>query len=128
MNNLTTYLANIKDPAHQACFKNVLTWIDNQFPQLTLEMRYNQPMFTVHKTYIIGLSAATAHYAIGVERSSEMKVIQAEIERLQLSCGKKVIRIPYELPLPTELLQTLITARLKTKANCHNFWMPSPYH
>jgi uncharacterized protein YdhG (YjbR/CyaY superfamily) len=45
----------------------VLGWVTKQFPGLGRRITWNQPMFTEQGTFIIALSVAIAHLAVGPE-------------------------------------------------------------
>lgn len=48
------FLAGIDDPFHRERTEEVLTWITEKYPNLKKEIKWKQPMFTDHGTYIIG--------------------------------------------------------------------------
>ena len=58
------FLNKIEDPAHKERMKEVLEWVGNKYPNLTPVVKWNQPMFTDHGTYIIGFSVAKQHMAV----------------------------------------------------------------
>ncbi|USS85565.1 DUF1801 domain-containing protein [Fructilactobacillus myrtifloralis] len=125
MKTIPEYLKTIADPAHRASFQAVLRWITTNFPQLDLVIKYNQPMFLAHGTYIIGLSAANHHYSIGLEGQAITRRFLPLAEQLGLQHGHKTIRVPYKHPLPTELLQAIITRQLEQKRDVTTFWLPA---
>ncbi|MBE5393793.1 DUF1801 domain-containing protein [Brevibacillus borstelensis] len=46
------FLARIDNPQHRAQTEAVLAWVAATFPNLTPAMKWNQPMFTDHGTFI----------------------------------------------------------------------------
>ena len=57
-------------------------------------MKYNQPMFLDHNSYITGFNAAKNHYSIGLESQEIVKHFIPEIEAIGLKYGHKTIQIP----------------------------------
>ena len=45
----------------------MLAWVTKKFPNLVPEIKWNQPMFTDHGTYIIGFSISKQHLAVAPE-------------------------------------------------------------
>ncbi|USS92943.1 DUF1801 domain-containing protein [Fructilactobacillus ixorae] len=125
MKTISAYLKHISNPAHRTSFQAVLQWITTNFPQLDLVIKYNQPMFLAHGTYIIGLSAATQHYSIGLEGQAITRRFLPLAKQLGLQYGHKTIRVPYDHPLPTELLRAIITHQLEQKRDVTTFWLPA---
>ena len=55
--NVEEYLDSIADGRHRAEFKELLDWVHATWPQLVCEVKWNQPMFMDHGTFIIGFTA-----------------------------------------------------------------------
>lgn len=53
MTTFAQYLAQIDSPTHRDQFAAVLQWVAQQDPQLTGVIKWNQPMFTAHGTFIL---------------------------------------------------------------------------
>ena len=71
-NNLeifSEFLAKIENPTHRERTKEVLTWVRMQFPDLVPDIKWNQPMFTDHGTFIIAFSIAKQHLAVAPEKA-----------------------------------------------------------
>ena len=48
----------------------VLNWVAQRYPELELRIAWNQPIFTHHGTYIIGVSAPSQHMAMAPEHAT----------------------------------------------------------
>ena len=64
------FLANIDDAEKREKLREILSKIKENFPELNEEIRWNQPMFTDHETFIIALSVAKAHMQLRLNGSN----------------------------------------------------------
>ncbi|SFE98460.1 hypothetical protein SAMN05192532_1081 [Alteribacillus iranensis] len=53
MKEFESFLANIDQDEHRDRMEEVLEWTANTFPNLTPVVKWNQPMFTDHDTFIV---------------------------------------------------------------------------
>ena len=61
MKGFEAYLDSIDDPAKRERMEGILNYIKSAFPQLKEEIKWNQPMFTDHGTFIIALHSKKSH-------------------------------------------------------------------
>lgn len=115
------YLAGIDHPKHRERVEKVLTWIQNNYPNLKPEIKWNQPMFTDHGTFIIGLSVAKKHLAVAPE-SAAITHVKDDIEKAGYDYTKQLIRIPWDHPIDYSLLEKIIKFNISDKADCTTFW------
>lgn len=52
------YLARIDNQEHRERTEEVLAWVAKKYPNLKPVIKWNQPMFTDHGTFIIGFSVS----------------------------------------------------------------------
>lgn len=64
MKDINEFLSNISEPAHRDRVKELFGWTEKTFPQLKVVIKWNQPMFTDHDTFIISYSASKKHLSI----------------------------------------------------------------
>ena len=69
-------LSRIDNAAHRSRALEVLEWVHSTYPELGVRIAWNQPMFTLDNTFIIGFSYAKKHLAVapepaGIEKFSE---------------------------------------------------------
>lgn len=101
--------------------EEILNWVKETFPHLEPMIKWNQPMFADHGTFIIGFSISKKHIAfspesIVIEKFSE-DIIQAGYEHT-----KEIVRIPWEKPVDYHLLKNVIAFNIEDKADYTNFW------
>ena len=61
------FLSNFKNPILKFKLGPIFEQIQKEFPNLTVELKWNQPMFIMNGTFIIGFSVAKNHISIAPE-------------------------------------------------------------
>ncbi|QDP41089.1 iron chaperone [Radiobacillus deserti] len=121
MESFSEFVSKINNPEHQSRTNEVLDWVMEQFPNLTPVIKWNQPVFTDHGTYIIGFSVSKQHLAASPEREGIIQfsdaIVQAGYEH-----SKMLIRFPWDKPVDFSLLEKIIEFNILDKAECSTFW------
>ena len=70
METLDDFLETIDKEAHREKLKKVLQTILENYPELTMEIKWNQPMllYKDNGSFILGFSKAKPHFAISPEK------------------------------------------------------------
>lgn len=121
MKAFAEFLAGIDNPDQRLRTEEVLRWVAEKFPQLKQVIKWNQPMFTNHDTYIIGFSVSQKHLAVAPEQAGINRFTE-EIEQAGYSHTKEIIRIPWDSPVNFSLLEEMIAFNIEDKANYPKFW------
>ncbi len=121
MENINDFLATIPDESHRAFAKAVFDWVKAEFPQLESVIKWNQPMFTDHGTFIIGFSASKNHLAAAPEHACMVR-FEAEMDANGVDHTKELMRFPWEQPIDYALLKQMIAFNIADKAGCEGFW------
>ena len=115
------YLTKIDTPKHRERMEEVLTWVGKQFPNLEPKIKWNQPMFTDHGTFIIGFSISKHHLAVSPENAGIIHfsddIVEAGYDHTQ-----QLVRIPWDRPVNFLLLEKMIAFNIMDKADCSTFW------
>ncbi|WP_045522792.1 iron chaperone [Neobacillus niacini] len=115
------FLEHIGNPQHRDRTEEVLAWVSKKFPNLEPAIKWNQPMFTDHGTYIIGFSVAKHHLAVAPEEAGinhfSDKIVQAGYDHT-----KGLVRLPWDSPVDFSLLDKMIEFNILDKADCSTFW------
>ena len=119
--NVEEYLGSIADERHRAKFKELLDWVHATWPQLVCEVKWNQPMFVDHGTFIIGFTALANHVTVGSEPRAFEHAMPL-IEQQHLKRGKKTFQIPYERSDAWEVLEQIIEFTTADKRDVQTFW------
>ncbi|MFC4810938.1 iron chaperone [Paenibacillus sp. GCM10023250] len=115
------YLAGIQYPQHQARTRDVLDFAAKKFPRLVPLVKWNQPMFADHGTFIIGFSTAKTHLAVAPENAA-MLAFADEIAQAGYETTKGLIRIRWDQPVDFALLEQIMAFNIRDKEDCSTFW------
>ena len=115
------FIKTIENLNHRQRVKEILNWVSNKFPDLKEEIKWNQPMFTHHGTFIIGFSVSKHHIALAPEERA-INPFSAAIKKAGYSLTKGLIRIKWNESIDYSLLEKIIEFNIKDKADCTTFW------
>ncbi|UOQ84806.1 iron chaperone [Gracilibacillus salinarum] len=115
------FLSKIDNPDYRERTEELLKWIPEKFPHLAPVVKWNQPMFTDHDTFIIGFSVAKHHLAVAPERAAMIHFAN-DIEASRYDHTKELIRIKWNQPVDYGLLEKMIEFNIVDKADCSTFW------
>ena len=121
MEVFSDFLAEMNDSFQRERTEEVLNWIIDKYPNLKSEMKWNQPMFTDHGTFIIGFSVSKKHLAVAPE-SEAIAHVEDDIVKAGYDYTKGLIRIPWKCVVDYLLLEKMIEFNIEDKANCSTFW------
>lgn len=115
------YLDSIDIREHRDRMESLLSWISEEYPMLTPEIKWNQPMFTYNGTFIIGLSVSKKHIAVAPEEVTITK-LEEEIIKSNYDYTKGMIRILWADEIDYPLIGKMIEFNLEDKKDCRTFW------
>ncbi|MDQ0158320.1 iron chaperone [Alkalibacillus salilacus] len=115
------YLAKIDDPNQKERMETVLNWVKQTFPQLEPVVKWNQPMFQDHGTFIIAFSMAKHHMSIAPERVALEQFLD-EIKEAGYETTKELLKIKWKEQVDYQLLEKMIAFNIEDKQNYTKFW------
>ncbi|MGM9973005.1 MAG: iron chaperone [Clostridiaceae bacterium] len=115
------YIQKIGDPNQQKRMEELLSWVNMNFPNLEPVVKWNQPMFSDHGTYIIGFSISKQHIAVAPEYAGINHFADA-IEKVEYDHTKELFRIRWDQSVNYQLLYQIIEFNILDKANSSTFW------
>ncbi|MFQ3544535.1 iron chaperone [Halobacillus rhizosphaerae] len=117
----TEFLDKIDQPEHRARVEEVLNWVAEKYPELDRVVKWNQPMFTDHGTFIIGFSTAKTHLNVAPERAG---ILHFSEEIIESGYGhtKQLVQFPWNKPIDYSLIEKMIEYNISEKAECSTFW------
>ncbi|WP_435923098.1 iron chaperone [Paenibacillus sp. DYY-L-2] len=121
MDVFAEFLNGIANPQHRARMEEMLSWVMEKFPNVEPTLKWNQPMFTDHGTYIIGFSVSKKHIAVSPEQAGMVR-FSGEISKAGYDQTKELMRIPWDQPVDYSLLEKMIEFNVTDKAGCTTFW------
>ena len=117
----TEFLDKIDQPEHRARTEEVLNWVAEKYPDLERVVKWNQPMFTDHGTFIIGFSTSKQHLAVAPERAGILQ-FSDDINQAGYEHTKQLVRFPWDKSVDYSLLEKMIEFNISEKAECSTFW------
>ncbi|QNQ81140.1 iron chaperone [Lactobacillus sp. PV034] len=121
MNQIDEYLANISEENQRAKLSKLLKWVTKTFPNLELQIKWKQPVFTDHDTYIIGFSVAKKHLTVGLETRSLQHFVPL-LEQEGIKHGTNTFQIALTDEIPHDLLTKIINYIIEDKKEITTFW------
>lgn len=121
MNVFADYLQKIEVKDHRNKIEEILNWIKIQYPNLKQEIKWNQPMFTDHGTYIIGFSISKNHISVAPENSGIIHFAE-ELDKVGYTYTSQLFRIKWDQPIDYDLLSEIIKFNILDKADLKTFW------
>lgn len=125
MKDFQSYLNNIGDSDKKARMESILDYIKKTFPQLKEEIKWNQPMFTDHGTFIIGFSIAKHHIAVAPEAAA-INHFEKKLKEAGYSHTKQLFRIKWTEKVDYDLLGKIVDFNIEDKKDMVKFWREEP--
>lgn len=116
-----SFLNKIEDTEHRTKIKDILQWVQGSFPELEMAIKWNQPMFMDHGTFIIAFSVAKGHFAIAPEYKC-MEIFRDKAKALGYGVTKMLIQFKWHQPMDYEFLKEIIQFNIEDKQACQSFW------
>ncbi|WP_373000714.1 iron chaperone [Lutispora sp.] len=85
------------------------------------EIKWNQPMFTDHGTFIIAFSIAKGHISVAPE-AVVIKQFEKEIEEAGYSHTKELFRIKWTDKVDYDSLRKIVAYNIESKKDMVKFW------
>ncbi|WP_251943520.1 DUF1801 domain-containing protein [Staphylococcus sp. Marseille-Q5304] len=121
MTEFNSFIESIEKPEDQETMRNIFNWMDENFPQLETTVKWNQPMYTDHGTFIIAFSKAKKHFSVDPE-SKTMEQFSERIEQADYAQTPNLFKIQLTQEINFDLLKDIITYNIEDKKDCSTFW------
>ncbi len=123
METLDDFLETIDKEAHREKLKNVLQTILENYPDLTMEIKWNQPMllYKDNGSFILGFSKAKPHFAISPEKYT-LDTFADDIKAAGYQMTKMLLKIKWTDEVNYDLLYRIIDFNIKDKKDSSSFW------
>jgi len=121
MIGLMSYLEAIQIPEQRLRMEEVFHWIAEKFQNLESEIKWNQPMFMDHGTFIIGFNMAKQHMSFTPEEAV-VTIFSEDIKKSGYDHTKGLIKIKWTDDVNYDLLERIIEFNIKDKADCTTFF------
>jgi uncharacterized protein YdhG (YjbR/CyaY superfamily) len=121
MKDFQMFLDSIGELEKRERLAGILNNIKEKFPQLKEEIKWNQPMFSDHGTFIIGFSIAKDHIAVAPE-AAVISLFEKEIEEAGYSHTQGLFRIKWTDHVDFDLLYKVVAYNIEDKKDMTKFW------
>ena len=121
MEKFQPIINQIKEKEHQQKIKDLFAKITETYPQLDTTVKWNQPMFTDHGTFIIAFSFAKNHFSIAPEKAA-IRALEKNIQEAGSVYTDNVIKVPWKSVINWELIEQLISFNIEDKKGHDKFW------
>ncbi len=121
MKTFEEFLQTIPDPIQRTRVEEILDHIRVKYPELKEEVKWSQPMFSEHGTFIIGFSLAKAHLAVAPEAAG-VSHFESRITAAGYSHTQELFRIRWDQPVDRELIEAIIDFNRQEKQGMTRFW------
>lgn len=121
MNTFKNYIESIESTVQKNRMVEIFNWIRANFPSLDETIKWNQPMFMDHGTFIIGFSIAKNHMSFTPEEYG-ITVFSEDIKKSGYEHTKGIVKIKWTDEIDYPLLSKIIQFNIDDKANCSTFF------
>ena len=101
--------------------EDILNYVKEKFPQLKEKIKWSQPMFSDHGTFIIGLSIAKGPIAVSPEMKT-INIFEDEINKVGYTHTQMLFRIKWMDKIDFNLLDNIINYNIEDKKDMTKFW------
>lgn len=121
MKDINEFFSSINEPEHRERLEELFEWTMKTYPQFSVVVKWNQPMFTDHGTFIIAYSTSKKHLSIAPETVT-IATFKDDIEQSGYQHTDNIIKIPWEQPIDYSLLKKIIDFNVQEKIDYTKFW------
>lgn len=121
METFAEFIDSITDESHRDRVVELLSWVSQTFPKLDTAVKWKQPMFTDHGTFIIGFSVSKNHIAVAPEPYA-VEHFADRLDAVGYSRTNMLFRIRWDQDIAYELLKDIIEFNIADKDGYSPFW------
>jgi uncharacterized protein YdhG (YjbR/CyaY superfamily) len=124
INKLTVfedYINAIDNKENRDTFIELLEFVIQEFPQLETVVKWNQPMFLDHGTYIIAFNVTKNHINIAPEKATMIHFDEL-IKSRDVKQTMMFIQMKWNKPIDFDLIKTVIEHNILEKKDTTSFW------
>ena len=100
---------------------SIFEFIEEKFPELVLEIKWNEPMFLFNNSFIIAFSVWKNHVSISPEKYA-IDIYQEKLLSFNYEVTSNLFKIKKDQEVNFDLLFEIINFKIKDKANSKTFW------
>ncbi|WP_430606525.1 hypothetical protein IGJ55_002352 [Enterococcus sp. AZ170] len=121
MKDLNEFFSSTSKPEHRFRLEDLFEWTKQNYPQFNVVIKWNQPMFTDHDTFIIAYSSSKKHLSVAPETVA-ISAFKEAIEKAGYQHTENIIKITWAQAIDFELLKKIIDYNVQEKIAYTKFW------
>lgn len=121
MKDINEFFSTILEPEQRARLEDLFEWTKKHYPQFNVVIKWNQPMFTDHDTFIIAYSISKKHLSVAPE-SIAITTFKDAIEKAGYQHTENIIKIAWDQTIDFNLLKKIIDYNVQEKIDYTKFW------
>lgn len=121
LNPHQAFLQTIEKESIRLRFEALFSFIQKSFPKLTPVIKWNQPMFVLNETFIIGFSYTSKHIAVAIETKA-LHHFASDIAKVGYPMSKMLFKVLHTQVIDEALFANIIAYNCQDKANATTFW------
>lgn len=118
---MNEFLYKIVDEKQKLVLTDLFNKILIDYPFLKCEIKWNQPMFIMDKTFIIGFSCSKHHISISPE-AIVIDLLNDEIIKNNYEMTKNIIKVKNDQEMNYDFIKMIIDFNVKDKVDCQTFF------
>jgi uncharacterized protein YdhG (YjbR/CyaY superfamily) len=115
------YMNVIENKENKTKFREVLEFMIQEFPHLETVVKWNQPMFLDHGTYIIAFNVTKNHINIAPEKATMIHFDEL-IKSKDVKQTMMFIQMKWNKPIDFELIKEVVEYNITEKKDTTSFW------
>lgn len=121
MKEFQKYLDSIDNPTHRQRMEQLLMHVSEKYPKLKREIRWGQPMFSDHGTFIIAFSTYKQHIAVAPE-AVVLNRFDEDIKKAGYRRTKETFSIKWTDEIDFDLIDRMVEYNIEDKKDMIKFW------
>lgn len=121
MTEFKKFLDSIDNPDHRERMEQLLRHISEKYPKLKREIKWNQPMFSDHGTFIIGFSISKNHMSVAPE-AVVLDRFDEDIKKAGYRRTKMLFSIKWTDEIDFDLIDKMIEFNIEDKKDMTKYW------
>lgn len=119
--NINEWIRRIDNDIQRKRMIEIISYIEKNFKNLRLEIKWNQPMFILDKTFIIGFSCAKNHISMSPEKET-ICYFENELKEVGYDYSLCLIKIKNNEEINFDFIKKIIDFNIREKTGFDKFF------
>lgn len=109
------------DPSLEEKIISIFEFVEQNFLQLNLEIKWNEPMFSINNSFIIAFSIFKNHISISPEKYA-IQIFKEDLLSCNYELTSNLFKIKKDQDVVFDIISKIINFKIKDKANSLTFF------